>query len=51
MDLRLASALGVALAGKPFRGKLPGCGAYWLPKFVDLGNARGIFLIGAGLTA
>jgi enoyl-CoA hydratase/carnithine racemase len=50
-DLRLASAETRLSMGSLSEGSFPGMGAYWLPKFVGLGNARRIFLIGADLTA
>ena len=50
-DLRLASTRARLVAGKPSRGPLPGMGAYWLPKFIGLGNARRMFLLGEDLTA
>lgn len=50
-DLRLASAETLLSMGSLSEGSFPGMGAYWLPKFVGLGNARRIFLIGADLTA
>jgi enoyl-CoA hydratase/carnithine racemase len=51
MDLRLASAQARLALGSLSDGRLPGTGAYWLPKFVGLGNARRIFLLGEDLTA
>ena len=50
-DLRLASAQAVLSLGSLSEGRFPGMGAYWLPKFVGLGNARRIFLVGEELTA
>lgn len=51
MDLRLASARSRLSPGSLSAGCFPGMGAYLLPKFVGLGNARRIFLIGEDLTA
>lgn len=51
MDLRLASARARLSLGSLSEGRFPGMGAYWLPKFVGLGNARRIFLLGEDLTA
>jgi len=51
MDLRLASAGARLSLGSLPEGRFPGMGAYWLPKFVGLGVARRIFLLGADLTA
>ena len=51
MDLRLASARARLCLGSLSDGHFPGIGAYWLPKFVGLGTARRIFLLGADLTA
>jgi enoyl-CoA hydratase/carnithine racemase len=51
MDLRLASAQARLALGSLSDGRFPGMGAYWLPKFVGLGNARRIFLLGEDLTA
>jgi enoyl-CoA hydratase/carnithine racemase len=51
MDLRLASARARLALASLADGRFPGMGAYWLPKFVGLGNARKIFLIGEDLTA
>jgi enoyl-CoA hydratase/carnithine racemase len=51
MDLRLASARARLALGCPADGRFPGMGAYWLPKFVGLGNARRIFLLGEDLPA
>jgi enoyl-CoA hydratase/carnithine racemase len=51
MDLRLASAQArLELVGLS-EGRFPGMGAYWLPKFVGLGHARRISLLGDDLTA
>jgi enoyl-CoA hydratase/carnithine racemase len=50
-DLRLASAGALLSMGSPAEGQFPGMGAYWLPKFVGLGNARRILLAGEDLTA
>lgn len=50
-DLRLAS-VGTRLTLTPLTtGAFPGMGAYWLPKFIGLGNARKLLLLGADLTA
>jgi enoyl-CoA hydratase/carnithine racemase len=51
MDLRLASAGARLCLGSLSAGRFPGAGAYWLPKFVGLGQARRIFLLGEDLTA
>jgi enoyl-CoA hydratase/carnithine racemase len=51
MDLRLASARARLCLGSLSDGRFPGMGAYWLPKFVGLGTARRIFLLGEDLTA
>jgi len=51
MDLRLASAQARLSLGSLAEGRFPGMGAYWLPKFVGLGQARRIFLLGEDLTA
>jgi enoyl-CoA hydratase/carnithine racemase len=51
MDLRLASAQTHLALGSLSEGRFPGMGAYWLPKFVGLGTARRIFLLGEDLTA
>ena len=50
-DLRLASAAARLWMGSLAEGRFPGMGAYWLPKFVGLGTARKIFLLGEDLTA
>lgn len=50
-DLRLASARALLSLGSLSEGEFPGIGAFWLPKFVGLGNARRIFLVGEDLTA
>src|SRR5262249_14338144 len=50
-DLRLASAQARLSLGSLREGRFPGMGAYWLPKFVGLGSARKIFLLGEDLTA
>jgi enoyl-CoA hydratase/carnithine racemase len=50
-DLRLASARARLSLGGLAEGRFPGLGAYWLPKFVGLGNARRILLLGADLAA
>lgn len=50
-DLRLASAQARLSLGSLPEGRFPGMGAYWLPKFVGLGTARRIFLLGEDLTA
>ncbi len=50
-DLRLSSARARLSLGSLSEGRFPGMGAYWLPKFVGLGNARRIFLVGADLPA
>jgi enoyl-CoA hydratase/carnithine racemase len=51
MDLRLASARSRLSPGSLSAGRFPGMGAYLLPKFIGLGNARRIFLLGEDLTA
>ena len=51
MDLRLASAQARLSLGSLSEGRFPGMGAYWLPKFIGLGHARRIFLLGEDLTA
>jgi enoyl-CoA hydratase/carnithine racemase len=51
MDLRLASAQARLAVGSLSDGRFPGMGACWLPKFVGLGNARRIFLLGEELPA
>jgi len=50
VDLRLASAQARLILGSLSDGRISGAGAYWLPKFVGLGTARRIFLLGDGLT-
>jgi enoyl-CoA hydratase/carnithine racemase len=50
-DLRLASARARLATGSLAEGHFPGVGAYWLPKFVGLGNARRILLLGEDLPA
>lgn len=50
-DLRLASAHARLALASLADGRFPGMGAYWLPKFVGLGNARRIFLMGEDLPA
>ena len=50
-DLRLASAAARLWMGSLSEGRFPGMGAYSLPKFVGLGTARKIFLLGEDLTA
>jgi enoyl-CoA hydratase/carnithine racemase len=51
MDLRLASAQTRMVLGGLADGRFPGMGAYWLPKFVGVGNARRILLVGDELPA
>jgi enoyl-CoA hydratase/carnithine racemase len=51
MDLRLATAQARLSLGSLADGHFPGMGAYWLPKFVGLGNARKFFLVGDDLSA
>jgi enoyl-CoA hydratase/carnithine racemase len=51
VDLRLASAQARLTLPSLSDGRLPGAGAYWLPKFVGLGGARRILLLGGDLTA
>ena len=50
-DLRLASTQARLSLGSLPEGRFPGMGAYWLPKFIGLGNARRMFLLGEDLTA
>jgi enoyl-CoA hydratase/carnithine racemase len=50
-DLRVASAGARLTSGGLAEGEFAGLGAYWLPKFVGLGAARRILLLGADLTA
>jgi enoyl-CoA hydratase/carnithine racemase len=50
-DLRVASAGSRLSLGGLADGGFPGMGTYWLPKFVGLGTARRIALLGADLTA
>ena len=50
-DLRLASAAARLSPGSLAEGRFPGLGAWLLPKFVGLGRARRIFLLGEELTA
>ncbi len=50
-DLRLASARTSLTLGSLAEGHFPGLGAYWLPKFIGLGNARRILLLGESLPA
>ena len=50
-DLRLASTRSRLSLGSLPEGRFPGMGAYWLPKFIGLGNARRMFLLGEDLTA
>ena len=49
MDLRLASAPARLALGSLADGRFPGMGAHWLPKFIGLGNARKLFLVGEDL--
>lgn len=51
MDLRVASAQARLASGSLADGQFPGMGAYRLPKFVGLGNARRLFLLGEDLAA
>jgi len=51
MDLRLSSARARLSLGSLSEGRFPGMAAYWLPKFVGLGHARRIFLLGEDLAA
>jgi len=51
MDLRLASAPARLALGSLAEGRFPGMGAHWLPKFIGLGNARKLFLVGEDLPA
>ena len=51
MDLRLASADARLSLGSLAEGRFPGMGAYWLPKFIGLGAARRMVLLGEDLTA
>jgi enoyl-CoA hydratase/carnithine racemase len=50
VDLRLASAQARLTLGSPSDGRLPGAGTYWLAKFVGLGSARRMCLLGGELT-
>jgi enoyl-CoA hydratase/carnithine racemase len=50
-DIRLSSSRARLSLGSLSDGSFPGMGAYWLPKFVGLGNARRLFLVGEELTA
>jgi enoyl-CoA hydratase/carnithine racemase len=50
-DLRLAAARASLSLGGLAEGRFPGMGAYWLPKFIGLGNARRIVLLGEELPA
>lgn len=50
-DLRLASSGALLSLGSLAEGEFPGIAAYWLPRFVGLGNARRILLLGEDLTA
>jgi enoyl-CoA hydratase/carnithine racemase len=50
-DIRLSSARARLSLGSLSDGSFPGMGAYWLPKFVGVGTARRIFLLGEELTA
>ncbi len=49
MDLRLASSRARLALANLGDGLFPGMAAYWLPKFVGLGNARKILLAGDDL--
>jgi enoyl-CoA hydratase/carnithine racemase len=51
VDLRLATAHTRLSVGSLSDGRFPGMGAHWLPKFVGLGTARRMFLLGADLPA
>jgi enoyl-CoA hydratase/carnithine racemase len=50
-DLRLASVDARLSLGGLAEGRFPGMGAYWLPKFIGLGTARRMLLLGEDLTA
>ena len=50
-DLRLASVHARLALGSLAEGRFPGMGAYWLPKFIGLGQARKLFLLGEDLPA
>jgi enoyl-CoA hydratase/carnithine racemase len=51
VDLRLASVGARLQVGSLARGCFPGTSAYWLPKFVGLGVARRLLLLGGELEA
>ena len=51
MDLRLASVQARLALGNLAEGRFPGMGGHWLPKFIGLGNARKLFLLGEDLPA
>jgi enoyl-CoA hydratase/carnithine racemase len=50
-DLRLASSDARLALSSVADGPFPGMAAYWLPKFVGLGNARRMLLLGGDLPA
>lgn len=50
VDLRLASADARLRLGSLVDGGFPGMAAYWLPKFVGLGTARRMLMLGADLS-
>ena len=50
-DLRLASVHARLALGNLAEGRCPGMGAYGLPKFIGLGQARKLFLLGEDLPA
>jgi enoyl-CoA hydratase/carnithine racemase len=51
VDLRLAVAGSRLRPGSLEQGHFPGTSAYWLPKFVGLGTARRLLLLGEELEA
>jgi enoyl-CoA hydratase/carnithine racemase len=50
-DLRVATADAQLVVGSLADGGFPGMAAYWLAKFVGLGTARKLFMLGADLPA
>ncbi len=50
-DLRLATADAQLVLGSLADGGFPGMAAYWLPKYVGLGTARKMLMLGADLSA
>lgn len=51
VDLRLASEQARLVVASLSDGRFPGMGAYWLPKFVGVGKARRMLLLGDDVTA